>query len=148
MEDHSPAHFTKMRDDKGKKGEKKMYWEEVKKILAQELSAYSFERWIGSTTAVLDHDWVIVKCTDEQQRNMLQTKYGSLIIDAVQTIFGSSMTVVLAIEEEYERLAKRYAPMSLREYVLALEQRMQQLEERVQRCEQLIDQLQQPNIVH
>ncbi|ANB59424.1 hypothetical protein [Anoxybacteroides amylolyticum] len=125
-----------------------MYWEEVKKILAEELSLRSFERWVHSTTAVIDHDWIVVKCVDEQQRNALQTKYGSLMIDAVQTVFGSSMTVVLAIDEEYERLAKRYAPMSLREYVLALEQRMQQLEERVQRCEQLIDQLQEPNIVH
>jgi len=124
------------------------YWDEIKKLLAAELSTHSFERWIQDTTAIIDHDWIVVKCADELQRNVLQTKYGSLIMEAVQALFGASMTVVLAVDEEYERLAKRYEPMSLREYILALEKRMQQLEERVQRCEQLIDQLQEPNLFH
>ena len=76
-------------------------WDSVLKQMSEEISSVSFETWIKPVTPVsLDGNDIVLSVKSSLSKNMLMTKFRSMIESCLELAAGTSLTLNVVVEEE------------------------------------------------
>lgn len=76
-------------------------WEDVLKQLSEEISAVSYDSWIKPITAeAIDDTKITLKVPFTVNKNMIMTKYFSLIESCLESVTSHSFDIEVIVEEE------------------------------------------------
>ncbi len=76
-------------------------WDSVLKQMSEEISSVSFETWIKPVMPVsLDGNDIVLSVKSSLSKNMLMTKFRSMIESCLELAAGTSLTLNVVVEEE------------------------------------------------
>lgn len=76
-------------------------WDSVLKQMSEEISSVSFETWIKPVTPVsIDGNDMVLSVKSSLSKNMLMTKFRSMIESCLELAAGTSLTLNVVVEEE------------------------------------------------
>ena len=76
-------------------------WDGVLKQMSEEISSVSFETWIKPVTPVsIDGNDMVLSVKSSLSKNMLMTKFRSMIESCLELAAGTSLTLNVVVEEE------------------------------------------------
>lgn len=79
-------------------------WEKVKSLMESEMTAVSIETWFGDVEAVALEDTRLVLCVPtEFKRNIIRTRFLSVVEKALVDLFSFDVDVALLLPEEREK---------------------------------------------
>lgn len=82
-------------------------WEKVKSLMGQKMTAVSIETWFGDVEAVALEDTRLVLCVPaEFKRNIIRTRFLSLVEEALVELFSFDVDVLLLLPNERENYQK------------------------------------------
>ena len=79
-------------------------WEKVKSLMEADMTAVSIETWFGDVEAVALEETRLVLCVPtEFKRNIIQTRFLSIVEKGLQDLFSFDVGVALLLPEEREK---------------------------------------------
>ncbi|HEO8420506.1 TPA: hypothetical protein VBX77_002532 [Yersinia enterocolitica] len=74
-------------------------WKEVLQLISTQISMPSFETWLKNTTCSIENNLVTVYCENEFQRDWLEERYTSLMLDCLNQVLpgASELTVTIKV---------------------------------------------------